>query len=70
MEASLNRREAGVTVGDVSAAAGVTVSQAETVLNALAYDTQGTLEVRPLFHELNKLDDPSLQAFVEIAIAT
>lgn len=54
VEASLNRLEPGVTVGDVSAAAGVTVSQAETVLNALAYDTQGTLEVKPACNVLNK----------------
>eukprot|EP00884_Botryococcus_braunii_P020460 jgi/Botrbrau1/7098/Bobra.0165s0120.2 len=45
VEAALDRLGPSVTVGDVSAAAGVTISQAETALNALACDTQGTLEV-------------------------
>ncbi len=36
-----------VTVGDVSARAGVKISEAEEALNALAADTSGTLEVSP-----------------------
>jgi phage baseplate assembly protein W len=45
VEAALDRLGPSVTVGDVSAAAGVSISQAEAALNALACDTQGTLEV-------------------------
>jgi len=36
-----------VTVGDVSARAGVKISEAEEALNALAADASGTLEVSP-----------------------
>lgn len=40
-----------VTVGDVSARAGVKISEAEEALNALAADASGTLEVSlPLYH--------------------
>ena len=42
---SLNGR---VTVGDVAGRAGVSISEAEEALNALAADTQGTLEVSTL----------------------
>ena len=42
---SLNGR---VTVGDVAGRAGVSISDAEEALNALAADTQGTLEVSTL----------------------
>ena len=42
---SLNGR---VTVGDIAGRAGVSISEAEEALNALAADTQGTLEVSSL----------------------
>ena len=42
---SLNGR---VTVGDIAGRAGVSISEAEEALNALAADTQGTLEVSRL----------------------
>lgn len=41
-----------VTVGDVSARAGVTPAQAEEALQALAADAQGTLQARPVSHVL------------------
>ena len=47
---SLNGR---VTVGDVAARAGVSISEAGEALNALAADTQGTLEVSTLSGSLN-----------------
>ena len=42
-----------VTVGDIAGRAGVTISEAEEALNALAADTQGTLEVSRLSGSLD-----------------
>lgn len=46
VEAAIARLGYRVTVGQVAAAAGVKLSDAEAALKALAYDSLGNLEVR------------------------
>lgn len=47
VEQAVERLGGRVTVGDVAARAGVKLKEAEDALQALAYDTLGTLEVSP-----------------------
>lgn len=55
VEAAVEQLGGTVTVGDVSARAGVNVDDAENALTALVADTQGTLKVRPSPYHLQQI---------------